>query len=387
MKKPCNIVICGDICPTPDTEALFLSGDAKGLFKDLLDVFQQADLLIGNLEFPLTDIGKGVAKCGPVLKGKKECLSVLQIAGFNVLGLANNHIRDCGDEGVLSTLECCRNAGISTVGAGEDAAAAREPLHITVAGWRIGIIAFAEHEFNAASETQAGANLLDLFYSFDQMREVRAQCDYLVVLYHGGIEHYAYPSPMLQKKCRKMVESGADLVLCQHSHCIGTEEQHNDGTILYGQGNTVFGHRSEDPDWNHGLIVKVTLDESGPQNKEVTYLPILADKNGVQQVPPDKAEALLATFSERSKNINDNEFIKLSWQKFCSLHKSLYLPLLLGLGRFVNVANRKMNNLIIDTLFSISRKRITMNVIRCESHNEVIETILAQSIDIKVENK
>ena len=66
MKKKCNIVICGDICPTPDTENLFESADADGLFNGLMGIFQQANLLIGNLEFPLTDIGKGVLKCGPI---------------------------------------------------------------------------------------------------------------------------------------------------------------------------------------------------------------------------------------------------------------------------------------------------------------------------------
>lgn len=60
------------------------------------------------------------------------------------------------------------------------------------------------------------------------------------MLYHGGKEYYRYSSPNLQKTCRKMTEKGADLVLCQHSHCIGSYEEYNDSTILYGQGNFIF---------------------------------------------------------------------------------------------------------------------------------------------------
>ena len=33
---------------------------------------------------------------------------------------------------------------------------------------------------------------------------------------------------------------GADVVLCQHSHCIGCYEQYEGAHILYGQGNFHF---------------------------------------------------------------------------------------------------------------------------------------------------
>ena len=43
--------------------------------------------------------------------------------------------------------------------------------------------------------------------------ELKKQCDYVIVLYHGGKEHYRYPSPYLQKVCRKIVDKGADIVV------------------------------------------------------------------------------------------------------------------------------------------------------------------------------
>lgn len=65
-------------------------------------------------------------------------------------------------------------------------------------------------------------------------------CDYTIVLYHGGKEHYRFPSPNLQKYCRKFIEKGANIVICQHSHCIGCEENYKNGKIIYGQGNFLF---------------------------------------------------------------------------------------------------------------------------------------------------
>jgi Bacterial capsule synthesis protein PGA_cap len=381
VKQDTQIVICGDLCVTPDTAVLFESGNAQGLFKGLMEPFHQADLLIGNLEFPLTDLGQGITKCGPVLKGKTRCINALTAAGFDVLGLANNHIRDCGDEGVLSTLVSCRQAGILTVGTGENITVARKPLVVNVNGWTIGVKAFAEHEFNAAAENRAGANLFDPYESLDEIRALRKECDYLILLYHGGIEHYAYPSPILQKKCRKMVECGADLVLCQHSHCIGTAETHQRGTIVYGQGNSVFGYRPNSPDWNEGLIVKVSLSGISQPQATVEYLPIVADIAGIDLAPSDESGSILETFFERSKRIRDPEFINSSWRSFCKARQSHYLPQLLGLGRVLTFANRKLENGIVHLFYSRKRLRVIMNLIRCEAHHEIVQTVLQKIVE------
>lgn len=381
MKPECQILICGDLCVLPETAALFESGNANGLFKGLMEQFRQADLLIGNLEFSLTDIGQGITKCGPVLQGKTTCLDVFTAAGFDLLGLANNHIWDCGDEGVLSTLASCRQAGITTVGAGADAAAARKPVLIERGGWKVGVMAFAEHEFNAAAENRAGANLFDPYESLDEIRALRKECDYLIILYHGGIEHYVYPSPLLQKKCRKMVECGADLVLCQHSHCVGTSESYSGGTILYGQGNTVFGYREKDPDWNDGLLVKISLTDKVQKQIAIEYLPIAADRAGVDLMPAHKAESFLSEFVQRSQQVGDKNFVQSSWQEFCERKEAHYLPLLLGLGRIVNFANRKVRNRIVNLLYTKKQLRGTLNLVRCEAHHEVVETILKRAAE------
>ena len=381
MKHDCQILICGDLCVLPETAVLFESGNAASLFKGLLEPFRQADLLIGNLEFPLTDIGQGVVKCGPVLYGKTTCLSALQSAGFDLLGLANNHIWDCGDEGVLSTLASCRQAGIVTVGAGADAASARKPVVVERGGWKIGVMAFAEHEFNAAAEKRAGANLFDPYESLDEIRALRKECDYLIVLYHGGIEHYVYPSPLLQKKCRKMVECGADLVLCQHSHCVGTSESYNAGTILYGQGNTVFGYREKDPDWNTGLLVKISLTDKEQGAAAIEYLPIVTGQAGADLMAADKAESFLSEFLRRSQKIGDKSFVQSSWQEFCEQKQAHYLPLLLGLGRIVNFVNRKVHNRLLSLLYTKRQYLVTLNLVRCEAHHEVVETILKRAAE------
>lgn len=97
----------------------------------------------------------------------------------------------------------------------------------------------------------------------------------MIVLYHGGKEQYRYPSPNLQKTCRKLVEKGADLVVCQHSHCIGCREEYLQGTIVYGQGNFLFDDE-ENEYWQTSLLIMISDDF------EVKYIPLKKNKNTVR---------------------------------------------------------------------------------------------------------
>jgi len=379
MKKPAIITICGDLCPSNDTEAYFKTGDHRQLFTDCLSLFEGSDVVMGNLEFPLTDEGRAIKKTGPILKGETRFIEVFKKAGFNVLGLANNHIKDCGPEGVESTMRTCTENAISIVGAGENLAEAKKPLIKKVNGWKIGIMAFAEQEFNIASETEAGANYLDLFDDFDAIKKFREEVDYLILLYHGGIEYYEYPSPLLQKKCRKLIDSGADLVTCQHSHCIGTEEGYNKGTIIYGQGNTLFGYREGNNSWNEGLVLKVTLSEN--ESPKLDYIPISATALGIKITEIDKAAGRLEAFFKDSEHVKNAAFIKESWMKFCNKKKPLYMPLLFGFNRVFIHANRILKNGLVKKVFSRNKLRVVTNILRCEAHKEVLDTIFQNEIN------
>ncbi len=372
MKTKTNILICGDICPTNDTKHYFENNDINGLFNDSLPLLKQADVLIGNMEFVLTDKGVAATKTGPILQGKTSFINLFKEVGFTALGLANNHIKDCGSDGVLSSLQTCKKNNILTVGAGKNEKEAKKPIIIEKNGWKIGVMAFAEHEFNAAYKNEPGANLLDLYTDFDQIKTFKKQVDYLIILYHGGIEYYEYPSPLLQKKCRKMIDSGADYVACQHSHLIGTEENYNNGTILYGQGNTIFGYRPNNKTWNTGLLVNIEINN----NITIKNTLINTTQNGIVLGTKKEQEHIIKTLKHRKEQIKEIDFIESSWVEFCKTKEGNYLPHLFGLGRIANKLNRIFNNKLIKLLYSKKQFIITQNLIRCEAHQEVIQTLL-----------
>lgn len=369
-----SIILCGDLCPTDDTEAYFKAEDPHALFNDCLPLFKSAGLTVGNLEFVLTDDPQPIKKSGPILYGPKAHINVLKKGGIDIFSLANNHIKDCGGAGVKSTIATCADAQIETFGAAHNLQAAKKPFIGEVGGKKIGFLAFAEQEFNTAGADEYGSSFFDPFEDLDLIEKTKKYVDYLIVIYHGGIEYYEYPSPMLQKKCRRFVDKGADLVTCQHSHCIGTIENYHNKDIVYGQGNTLFGYREGNDSWNEGIIIQLNLDGA---DLKINYLGVKARKEGgIRLMTHDENEILTAKLARRSQQIKDPGFIMQSWFAFCKRKESLYFPQYLALNRYFIHLNRWTRNRFVSLFYGRKYLRSSHNIIRCEAHNEVIQTIL-----------
>ena len=179
------INILGDICP--DIQYLKLFGTNRiecTTFGDVLPVLQKSDLTIANLECPATERKTPIIKCGSNLKTNPETLNILKQAGISALTLANNHILDFGEEGVVETIENSNKLSILTYGAENNQAEASKPIFVSCKGRRIGMLAFAEEEFNCATKNTAGANLFDPYTSLKDVERAKKQCDYLIINYH-----------------------------------------------------------------------------------------------------------------------------------------------------------------------------------------------------------
>ncbi len=357
-----KLLICGDICPTADYRHLFDNPDK--LFGDVADLIKDSDYAVCNFECPATDSTARIKKTGPSLKAEKRDVEMLKSMGFDAISIANNHILDYGYQGVRDTLDAADKCGIAVFGGGENATQAQKPLIVEHMGKRVGFLSFAEHEFNIATNKTPGANLFDPYISLQQIRKTKALCDYLIVLYHGGIEHYIYPSPLLQKKCYAMADEGADVVLCQHSHCIGTVEKRNDTTILYGQGNCIFGYREGNSSWNEGLVLQIEINDG----IEIKYHLIEADENGIRL---NRNNSRLDKFFTDSARLSDADFLSKEFAGFCKKRAALDMPLFYGKNRVLI----KLNRISGGRLFKPSNKTImiTHNLIRCDAWNEVMQ--------------
>ena len=146
------------------------------------------------------------------------CLGALVSGQFNLLALANNHIMDYGAEAMLATREVCAAHGIDSVGAAT-LAQAEEPFFYMKNGLTLAVLNFAEQEFSIATPARPGANPLNPVRNFSQVRRAAQEADCVLVVVHGGQEHYPYPTPRMIETYRFFVDAGADVVVSHHSHC------------------------------------------------------------------------------------------------------------------------------------------------------------------------
>ena len=316
-----KVLLCGDVSPTADNWELFVRGDVESLFEDTLELFRQADVSIVNLECALTESETPISKIGPPLKAPPETAQTLKKVGVTHCGLSNNHIFDFGRKGVLDTIRVLEEAGIGHTGFGENDEASRKNLVVECGGKTLCVIAVCEHEYSYALEDRMGSRYFDEFETPLEIREAKAKYDRVVVMYHGGKEQCRYPSPRLRKACRAMAKSGADVILCQHSHCIGCYEEFEGCHILYGQGNFHFAKvKNKDiPGWNQSLAVFYDTEENA-----VTFLPVTAKADcGIRLMTGEEKEREMAEFAARSETLRDGTW-KQGWHEFCESKREPY---------------------------------------------------------------
>ena len=372
-----RILIGADLVPTKSNYELFIKGDSKELIGiELETIIKKADFTVFNLEVPLTDTKAPISKCGPALIAPTTCINGIKKINRYFFTLANNHIMDQAEQGLQSTLDIFRKKGIGFAGAGKCLEDAKRPYIIERDSMRIGIYCCAEHEFSIASLDQAGANPFDPLESLDHIESLKKQCDFIIVLYHGGKEHYRYPSPYLQKVCSKIVDKGADVVVCQHSHCIGCKENWNNGTIVYGQGNFLFDNLDNEL-WKTSLLIDLKIEENATY--QIEYIPILKKKNGVIMAEGEKKEEILQDFFSRSRNAKNEEFISHEFEKFASDRLDNYLSILQGnmFKKFSfkvcnHLFHKKLRKWILNRIYREEEFLQIINYFECEPHRELI---------------
>ena len=282
-----------------NTEA-FSSGTQSLLFNGLNAAWKAADARLFSLETPLADASNceacACASCAPA-----ACASGIAALSPTAVSLCTEHIACCGADGIHETRAALKAKQVAFFGAGEDIDAADQPFFFVRHGVRVGVYAVCDQESASATEHRAGANPLDLVNLSDRIREIKTNCDRLIVLYHGGKEGYAYPTPMEQKVCRKIAECGASLVLSQGSHTVGCSERWNNTTIVYGQGSLISGEAQE------GLLVRYTIGDYGADT--VGFVPVIGSGNGAAIADETASAELMEGFQKRSLRVRVEGFV------------------------------------------------------------------------------
>lgn len=361
-------------------EAMDSFDHPSDMLGEVSDLISDADYSIVNLEYPITTYSQSIAKYGPAAKSNPRCLEV--IMGFNAVTLATNHAADFGDQGIIDTLKYCEKVGLAKVGLGLDPNSAAEPLRIGLKGKKISILNFAETQFNAVSDSNGGANPLDVIDNVKAIHSEKNQSDFVIVLIHGGPDLCPYPSPDLVRKMRFYAEEGASAILLHHSRVISPFEVYKNVPIFYGLGN--FIHFTKKPDIKEqiGLTVQLHLDKN---KVGFSLFPVKLDMTAGKLclLSGDEKEEITLELNKLNKILEDPDELKTFWAQHIRDNSELrYLVLISGLPNIVFKAFRKMNALpLLKKILLLRKSRFlpVLNIIRNESHNESIKYLLNET--------
>ena len=217
-----------------------------------VELMNKADVMWINNEFCYTDSGEALAGKAFTFSANPENVKYLKELGVDVAGLANNHVFDYGEQGLLDTLATLEAAKIPYVGAGHDIKEAASPVYVKAGPLTIAYVAAERAEkvqivTQEATENQPGVlRCYENDRFIESIREAAGKADYVIALPHWGTEHATELEDVQTAGARAYIDAGADAVIGAHPHILQGIEYYNGKPIVHdGRGAAVIKSRRQ----------------------------------------------------------------------------------------------------------------------------------------------
>lgn len=320
-----TIYAVGDIMPSEKASPFIKKYGHSYPYEKTKGLLKSGDVVIGNLETPLTTADSATQGKQYVFKSRPETAGALKEAGFTHLSLANNHIMDYGSAGLHSTMKNLKSSGLRAIGAGEDITKARRPDLITIKGKKVALLAYSNtfpKDYYAGKDKPGTAPGYTEFVK-DDVARAREISDIVITTFHWGAELMDSPKDYQKVLARLAIDSGADVVLGHHPHILQGIEYYKGGVIFYSLGNFSFAAYSKNA--KESIIAKITINDSGIVAVEA--IPINVDNFEVHFRPEilegTRAEAVLSKLYLLSKPLGSQLVFVENRGKILSLKKGV----------------------------------------------------------------
>lgn len=222
-------------------------------------------LVIANLEGPIIEKSKPYPGKKKPLKSSPHVLDALSDLNVGLVTLANNHIADYEEEGILETIEYLEKSGIKWTGVSTKSGIRNQVVSLPKINHKFIALAHREGpvcEFNSVEGW--GPTAINNFELNKYISESINNKENLIVSYHGGEEFYTVPWPRRACWTKSLIEKGVKMTIGHHSHSIQPITNHKNGYSFHGLGNFYF-HNKDKENYNgtqFGRVIRITLDES-----------------------------------------------------------------------------------------------------------------------------
>ena len=290
----------------------------SSVFRHVDHLLRKADIALGNQEVSLSAKNTPMIPGRNILRSDSEMVQALTSAGFNVVGLANNHSMDCGIEGIMETIEVLDQAKIAHAGAGADIKEAHKPAVIECNGTKVAFLAYSSvfiPDVFPAQEDRPGIATVKLYTSYLPHRRVfeapaspataiaipeqgdlrrlqwdianaRAKADIVVVSWHWGLsEGYGNVVDYQREMGKFALNAGANIVVGHHPHVLQGVEVYKGMAIFYSLGNFSFHEQSANAG-KESVIIHCQIKDKKIHG--ISFLPIFINERDEPEVASGK---------------------------------------------------------------------------------------------------
>ena len=304
-----TIVAVGDIMLGGTAQEILIKEGYDYPFRHVKPLLANADVVIGNLEGPLTSI------CNNSMNLDKEYVfrspapkvaPALKKAGFNLLNLANNHILDYGVQGMNDTVNALDKQHIYSVGTGKNSTLARTGTILSTNNGKLGFLSYSLTfpESFWATDNQPGVAFGHEEKIIADIKRLKKTTENIIVSFHWGREKTTELRPYQPRLGRAAIDAGASLVLGHHPHVLQAIEKYKNGLIIYSLGNFVFGSYSQDA--KTSIVARITLHDGQFHSTELIPINTLNTEVIFQPkvLTQDAATAVIEHINELSQPLN-----------------------------------------------------------------------------------
>ena len=275
------------------SELVLQNYDKKGILaivdEEMLSHMQKSDLFMLNHEFVFSNRGEPMEDKEYTLKNDPKYVKILQELGTDVVGIANNHILDFGQEAFLDTLDTLDGANIPYAGGGRNLSEASAPVVQTINGQTFAI--FAATRVSPSADWYAGKNHPGILQTYDattlnkEIEDANGKYDHVIVFVHWGVERVEIPEDYQRTLAKGYIDAGADLIIGAHPHVLQGFEYYKGVPICYSLGNYLFGNRTGET-----LLLNATFDSD--------------DELSIQLIPCERIDGILTKIQDSAQLFN-----------------------------------------------------------------------------------
>lgn len=365
-----QIGFTGDFCPWLRVEKAFQNDNWQPLLDSARPFFLQNDLNVLDLECPLTTANTKISKTGPHIKAHPETAAMLNYLNCELVATANNHFKDYGWEGMKETYDSLQKHDIQWFGSGANFNEASKTFYWESDETKFAFINVAENEWTTTYDENPGCHPIDLVNVYNQIQEANLKADFVIVIAHGGHEHYELPSPRMKKWYRFFVDSGADAVIGHHTHIISGYEVYKEAPIFYSLGNFCFDWEGmQNKPWNKGMLVRLIIEKNKPIIFELDFVFHNNEDPGVYLFSESEKQAMLLHLDNLNAIISDDDKLDTAFAKYATSWKPI-------MNTWIQPYKKIMASLykkgLLPSIITKKKKLLYTNLIRCESHRDIL---------------